>query len=436
MLSRWEKIENNKIKLEIEVPAAEVETALARAYRQVVKKVNLPGFRKGKVPRRILESRFGPQLLHEEALEILVPPAYRQALEEAGHEPIDQPEFELAQEIEEGKPLLFSAVVEVLPSVELGEYRGVAVEQKAVIITEEQVDQSLQSLREQHARLVPVEDRSAQNGDLVLLDFQGFIDGETFSGGEAENYSLELGSQTFIPGFEEQLVGVSAGEEKEINARFPEDYRKAELAGKDVLFKVRVRQIKEKQLPEPDDAFAREAGEFTTLEELKADIRERMEKTARDEARVRLEEALIQKVSDTSAVELPPLLVERQIDRIIGDMEQYLRFQGLNLEKFAELSGRSIEELRKDKRPEAEKRAKANLVLDAVIKKEGITVADSEIDEKITAIAGAYNDEPGRVREILQKQGRIPLITEEIRMRKAIDLLVNEAQVKQVENGR
>jgi trigger factor len=433
MLSRWEKIENNKIKLEIEVPAAEVDTALARAYRQVVQKVNLPGFRKGKVPRRILESRFGLEILHEAALEILVPPAYQQALKEAELEPINQPGFELAP-IEEGKPLLFSAVVEVLPPVELGEYRGIEVEQEAATVTDEQVDQYLQALQEQHSRLIPRAEGAAQNGDLVLIDFQGFIGGEPFPGGEAENYSLELGSQSFIPGFEEQLVGMSADEEKEIGVQFPGDYHKNELAGKEALFKVKVRQIKQKQLPELDADFVKEISDFETLEELKKDVRERLEKAAREKAKVKLEAELIQKLSDASRVELPPVLVERQIDRIIGDMEQYLRYQGLTLEKFAALSGRTIEEMRRDKQAEAEKRAKANLVLDAVVKKEGITVADSEVDEKISGIAGAYNDEPGRVKGILEKQGRIPVIREEIRIRKAIDLLVNEAQIKTVES--
>ena len=431
MLNRWEKIENNKIKLEIEVGAPEVETALVRAYRKVVQKVNLPGFRKGRVPRRILESRFGPEILHEEALEILLPPAYRQALEEAGLEPIDQPEFEFDQ-IEEGKPLLFYALVEVLPPVELGEYMGVEIDQEKVEITDEQLERYLQSLREQHARLVPLEEGAAGEGDLVLIDFQGFIDGKLFPEGEAENYSLELGSKTFIPGFEEQLIGTAVEEEKEIRLSFPENYRKEDLAGKEALFKVMVKQIKQKQLPDLNDDFVKEVSEFETLEEFKADVRERMEKAAREQAKVRLEEALIEKVSDVSRVELPEILVERQIDRIIGDMEQYLRYQGLNLEKFAELSGKAIEDMRRDKRSEAEQRAKANLVLDAIIKKEGITVEDSEIDDKISGIAASYNDDAQRVREFLQKQGRLPVIKEEIRIRKAIDLLVKEAKIKEV----
>ncbi len=434
MLTRWEKIEGNKVKLEIEVAAPEVDTALAKAYRKVVKKVNLPGFRKGKVPRRVLEARFGPEILHEEALEILVPPAYQQALEEADVEPIEQPNFELVQ-IEEGKPLIVHATVEVLPPVELGEYKGIVVEQEEVEITDEQVEQSLESIREQHARLVPKEEGAAKEGDLVLIDFKGFIDGEPFSGGEAENYSLELGSGRFIPGFEEQLVGASTGEEREVKVSFPEDYRKEELAGKEAVFQVTVKEIKEKKLPDLDDEFAKEVSDKETLEEFKAQIRERMENNAREQSRIKLEETLIEKLSEASKVELPPVLIERQIDRMLGELEQYLRFQGLTLEKFCELAGKSMEELRQERQEEAAKRVKANLVLDALIKKEGITVGDSEIDAKIAAIAAEHNDDPERVRELFEKQGRISLMREEIRMRKVIDLLVSEAQINKVKKS-
>lgn len=434
MLTKWEKIENHKVKLEIEVAAPEVDIALARAYRKMVQKVNLPGFRKGKVPRRILESKYGSEILHEEALEILVPPAYQQALEEADVEPIEQPEFDLVQ-MEEGKPLIVHITVEVLPPVELGQYKGVAVEQEEVVISAEQIDQTLQSLREQHARLVPKEEGAALDGDLVMIDFKGFVDDEPFTGGEAENYSIEIGSSSFIPGFEEQLIGSVTGEEKEMKVSFPEDFRKEDLAGKEALFKVTVKQIKQKQLPDLNDEFVKEVSDKETLDEFKAQIRERMEQTARNLARAKLEETLIEKVSEASQVVLPQVLVERQIDRTLSDMEQYLRYQGLTLEKFCKMSGKTMEELRTDKKEEAAKRAKANLVLDALIKKEGITVEDSEIDVKIAGIAEEHQDEPARIREIFEKQGRISFMQEEIRMRKVIDFLVNEAQISTVKKS-
>ncbi len=431
MLKNHEKIEDNKVKLEVEVAAPEVDTALANAYRKVVKKVSLPGFRKGKVPRKVLESHFGPEVLHEDALEELVPPAYEQALEEAGIDPINQPDFELIQ-VEEGKPLLFNAVVEVLPEVELGEYRGLEAEQEEVEVDDIQVDHHLYMLREQNARLVPREDEPAKDGDHVTIDFKGFVDGEPFEGGEAEDYSLELGSQSFVPGFEEQLVGVKPGEEKEVVVNFPEDYRNEDLAGKEATFQVKMKQIKEKQLPELDDDFVKEVSEFETLDEMKADLKEKMLKNAEEQSKTKLEEALIEKVSDNSEVKLPEVLVERQVDRMMSDMENYLRQQGLGLDQFLELSGKTREELREQNRPEAEKRTKANLVLDAIAKKEGFTVDDSELDERIAEIAETYNDQPERVKDIFEKQGRLPSLREEMRIRKAVDLLVENASITMV----
>lgn len=435
MLTRWEKIETNMVKLEIEVAAPEVDTALDKAYRKVVQKVNLPGFRKGKAPRRILESRFGPGALHEEALEILLPPAYEQAVEEAAIEPIGQPDFKLVQ-IEQGKPLIVHATVEVLPPVELGQYLGLEAEQEEVEITDDQVEHALRLIQEQHSRMEPKEESAAAIGDLVIIDFKGFINDEPYAGGEAENYSLELGSGSFVPGFEEQLVGAVAGEEKEIKLTFPENYRAENLAGKEAWFKVAVKQIKEKKLPEIDDEFAKTVSDKDTLAEFKTQIREKMEQNALDQASAELEDMLIEKVSEASRVEMPEILIERQIDKMLADMQQYLylRYSGLTLEKFCEISGKSINELRAEKRDEAAKKAKAGLVLGALINKEGITAEDSEVDEKIADITAQYNDQPARVRNFLEKQGRLSL-SEEIRTRKAIDLLVGAAQITTVKKG-
>lgn len=435
MLNRMEQIEKSKVKLEIEVASSDVDTALAKAYRKVVKKVNLPGFRKGKVPRHILESRFGPEILHEEALEFLVPEAYEKALEEADLDPIGRPQFELVQ-MEKGKQLLFNAVVEVIPPVELGEYKGLEAEQEEAEIEDIQVDHHLYMLREQNARLVPLEEGPAKEGDLLTIDFTGYIDGEPFEGGEAENYSLELGSKSFIPGFEEQLIGSKPEEEKEVKVKFPDNYRNEDLAGKEAVFKVKVKQIKEKQLPELDDEFVKEISEFETLEEMKTDLKEKLIKNAEEQSKNKLEEDLIEKITAVSSVEPPKTLVERQIDRMIGDLENYLRYQGMGLDQFLEMSGKSMEELREDRREEAVKRTKANLVLDAVAKKEGISIDDSELDDKIAAIAESYNDEPERIKELLEKQGRIPVIREEMRIRKAIDLLVNEAKITKVKKKK
>lgn len=431
MLKGVENIDKSKIKLEIEVAAPDVDTALAKAYRKVVKSINLPGFRKGKVPRRILESRFGPEVLHEEALEILVPPAYEEALKEADIDPIDQPDFELVQ-VEEGKPLLFHAMVEVLPPVDLGKYKGLDAEQEEAEVDDLQIEHHFYMLREQNARLVPREEGPAKQGDLVTIDFRGFVDGEPFEGGEAENYSLELGSRSFIPGFEEQLIGVNPEQAVEVKIKFPDNYRKDDVAGKDAIFDVKIKHIKEKQLPVLDDDFVKEISEFETLEEMKADLKEKLLKNAEEQSKVKLEESLIEKVSDASIVEPPKILVDRQIDRMIGDLESYLRHQGMALDQFVELSGKSKEDMREERREEAEKRAKANLVLDAIAKKEGITIEDKELDDKIKEIAESYNDDPQRIREILDKQGRLPVMLEEMRIRKAVDLIVEAARIKKV----
>ena len=431
MLKNKEQIESTKVELEIEVPEPDVDTALSKAYQKVVKDVNLPGFRKGKVPRRILESRFGPEILHEEALEILVPPAYEEALKEGDVDPVGNPEFELVQ-MEKGKPLLFKAKVEVIPEVELGEYRGLKAEKEEVEIDDLQVDHHIYMLREQNARLVPKEDGEVKEGDLVSIDFQGFIDGEPFEGGEAENHQLEIGSKSFIPGFEEQLIGATLDEELEVNVKFPDNYRKDDIAGKDAIFKVKIKQIKEKQLPELDDEFIQEVSEFETIDEMKTDLKEKLLKSAEEQSKSKLEESLIEQASAASKVEPPQTLVERQIDRLIGDLENYLRYQGMELDQFLQLSGKTREELRDDRREEAEQRTRANLVLDAIAKKEGFTVEDSELDEKINEIAVSYNDEPDRIRDILEKQGRIPVMKEELRIRQAIDLMVEEANITMV----
>jgi trigger factor len=291
-------------------------------------------------------------------------------------------------------------------------------------------------LREQNARLVPREEGRTKEGDLVTLDFKGYIEGEAFEGGEAENYSLELGSNSFIPGFEQQLVGVGLDEEVEVKVKFPEDYSQEQLAGKDASFKVRVKQIKEKQLPELDDEFVKEVSEFESLEDMKADLKEKLLKNAEEQSKSKLEESLIQKVTEVSTVEVPKILIDRQVDRMLGDLENYLRYQGMSLDQFVQLSGKTMDDLRADRLEEAEMRAKANLVLDAIAKKEGISIDDSELEAKIESIAESYNDEAERIKDLLEKQGRLPVIREELRVRKVIDLLIAEAKIKKVKKKK
>ncbi len=431
-MAKWEKIEDNKVKMEIEVPEDKVEEALSQAYKKVVKDVNLPGFRKGKVPRKVLEARFGPEIFYEDAAQILVPEGYREALEEESEiEPIDEPDIDVVQ-LEKGKPFIFTATVEVKPEVELGEYKGVPVEVEKEEIGEEDVERYIEGLRDQHSRLVVVEDEDAevQEGDMVLLDFKGYLDGEPFEGGEAQDYSLEIGSGSLIEGFEEQLKGAKVGEEKEVTVTFPEEYQEESLAGKEAVFEVNVKEIKRKELPELNDDFAREVSEFDTFEEYRNDVFRKLQEEAENRNRTRLENTVIEEVSNRAELEIPDVLVEKEIDRIMSEMEQRISMQGINMDQFLEISGKTREELRSNYREEAVKRVKGNLVLDAIIKKEGFEVQESEIEEKLQEMAEAYNDDPERIRDILQKQGRMDMLKEESRMRKVIDFLVENAEVQ------
>lgn len=430
---RLEKIDTNKVCLEVEVPKEEVNQALEKAYRKIVKKVNLPGFRKGKVPRKILEARFGPEILYEEALEELLDPAYARAVKDCKLEPINQPQLELVQ-MEKDKPLIFKVTVDIKPEVELGQYRGVVVKQLKREITPVDVERYLQSLREQHARLVTLEEGELKEKDLAVIDFQGTIEGQPFEGGEVENYSLEIGSGTFLKGFEEQLLGARRGEEREIKVTFPDDYHYVELAGKEATFKVKVKEIKRPQLPELDDNFVQElTEEFSTLEEFKADIEKSLKEDLERRKKIELESMIIEKVAEESKVDVPDVLVEREIDSILSDFEYYLRLQGLSLEQYGNMIEGGLEKLREERRPKAEKRAKANLVLDAIIKKEGIEATEEEVEEKIKEIAGRQNVDIEKAKELFTRQGRRDIIAHEIRYRKVIDLLVEHAQVLEVE---
>ncbi len=427
---KWEKIDGNKISMEIEVNPAVVETALGKAYRKVVKQVNVPGFRKGKVPRPILEARFGPEVLYEEALETLIPEAYEHAVGETELEPIDNPKFDLVQ-MEKGKPLLFKAVVEVKPEFELPEYKGIEIEKKLREITDTNVEEYLKMTQKQHARLVSLEDTAAEakEGDLVVIDFKGFVDGEAFSGGEAEGYSLELGSNSFIPGFEAQLIGIKKGEERQVKVAFPEDYREKKLAGKEALFEVKAQEIKRKEYPLLDDDFAKEISEFSTLDEFKLDIKNKLKKNEETRAERDLEERLIQQIAGEVKVEAPSVLVERELDRIMEEMEQFMRMQGLSMEQYLKVSGKDPSELRENNKDEAIKRVITNLTLSAIIKKEGITAEESEIDDKIKGFAESYKQEFAKVKEVFTAQGRLGGIEDEIKYRKVIDLLVKEADI-------
>jgi trigger factor len=426
-----EKIDNNVVTMEIEVPKEKVNEALEDAYKKVVKTVSVPGFRKGKAPRRILEVRFGPEIFYNDALEILVDPAYNEAVKESQIEPINQPEMELVQ-IKKDEPLIFKVNVEVKPEVELCEYKGITVQQVKKQVASEDVDNYLNYLREQHARLVSIEEGELQVKDMTMIDFVGSIDGEPFEGGTGENYSLEIGSGSFVLGFEEQLIGARVGEERDVHVTFPDDYTKAELAGKDADFHVTVKEIKRPQLPELDDAFVQELSEdFSTMEEFRADAREKLEESLKNSQKSELENKIIEKVAAQSQVEVPEILVEREINGMLSQFEYYLNMQGLTLQQFAEMSEGGLERIRGDRREEAEKKARINLVLGEIIKKEAFEVTDDEVEAKIKEMAGEMDINIAR--EQFAESGRLEMLQDDIRYRKAIDLLVKEAIIEEIE---
>lgn len=426
-----EKIDGSKISLEIEVAESVVEEALSQAYKKVVKNVNLPGFRKGKVPRPILESRFGSEVLYEEALEILVPEAYEKALEEVSIEPIARPEIDLLQ-MEKGKPVIFKAIVEVRPEVELPIYRGVEVNREVREITQEDLENRLAQLQKQHTKLHVVEDVPLASGDLAVLDFAGYVDDEAFDGGSAEGYSLEVGSGSFIPGFEEQLVGMNIGEEKDIHVSFPEGYQNEELAGKPALFKVKLAEIKRKELPVLDDDFAAEVSEFATLVEFKEDILNKLKEAEEKRTSNEVAKKVVEMLAEKLDLILPVSLVDREIDSMINEMEHFMKMQGLSLEKFLSLTQQSVEGLRVDKREEAEKRVRANLLLEAVVKKEGIIVTDEEVESRIQQMANSYGQSVETIKEYFAGQEQAEVMLQEIKVRKAIDFLVAEAKITNV----
>lgn len=425
---KLEKIEGNKIQLEVEVPKEQVDEALERAYRKVVKKIVLPGFRKGKVPRFVLEKKLGPEVLYEDALEILLPKAYGDAVKDTKIEPIDQPQMDLVQ-MEKGKPLIFKATVEVKPEVQLGQYTGVEVEHETKEITDKDVDNYLEDLREQHARLVTLEDEAAQKDDIVEIDFKGYIDGKPFEGGEAEGYSLQLGKGTFIPGFEDQLLGATTGEEREVRVTFPENYQKEDLAGKEALFKVKVNKIKRKELPQLDEDFVKEISEEETLADFREKVKKDLAERRRQQEKMILESKLVEKVTDNASVEVPNVLVERELDRMLHELEYYLRLQGMDLQQYDQLVEGGLDKIKEERREEAAKKVKANLVLDAIGNKENLKAEEADIDEKIKEIAEKQDDDPERVKELFTKQGRKDIIKTEIRYRKIIDFLVENCKI-------
>jgi trigger factor len=416
------ELEGNKVELEVEVGPEKVNEALEQAYKKVVKDIDISGFRKGKVPRKVLEARYGKEVLHKDALDILIPQGYSEAIEETGIEPIDQPDIK-DYNIEEDEPFTFTAEVEVTPDVELGEYKDLDVEKEDAEVTEEEIEAEIDKARNQHSQLVSSDKEVVEEGDFVIIDFEGKKDGEKFPGGSAEEYSLEIGSNTFIPGFEEQLVGAKVGEELEVNVTFPEDYNAKDLAGEEVVFDVEVKEIKEKQLPELDDEFAKEVSDYETFEEYKESVQERLQKNKEERTEREYENKLIETASENAEVDVPDKMVEEELDKMYQNFAQSVSQQGMEVEDYLDYMGTDEEGWREQNLEAAENRTRSNLILEAIAEKEGIEISEEEIEEQIEEIAENNDQDPEQIKAFLQMQGQLDGLKDGLKMQKTIEYL-------------
>lgn len=428
MAANWEKVENNQGVLTVEVDASQVNEALDQAFKKVVQKVQVPGFRKGKVPRKMFEARFGVESLYQDALDILLPTAYGQAVQEAGIEPVDRPEVDVEQ-MEQGKSLIFKATVTVKPEVKLGDYKNLSIEPKEFAVTEESLDAELKRMQERHAELVSIEEGAAENGDQAIIDFEGFQDGVAFEGGKAEDYSLELGTGTFIAGFEEQVVGMTLGEEKDITVTFPEEYHSPNLAGKEAVFKVKLNSLKRKNLPALDDEFAKDVSEFDTLEELKADTKTKLEERTAQEKDQYIREQLVLKAAENAEIDLPAVMVEHELDQMVNEFGQRLQYQGMTLELYYQFSGMDESQLRDQLRADATSRVRTSLTLEAIGQAENIVATDEDVDAELEKLAAMYGRPADELRKIFSAQDGLVALKRDVQTRKTVDFLVAENNV-------
>ncbi len=420
-----EKLEKNMVKLTVEVPAENVEKAIQSAYLKTRKSINLPGFRKGKAPRQLIEKMYGKEVFYNDAIDELLPKAYGDAADECGEELVSRPKIDIVQ-MESGKPFIFHAEVAVKPGVELGTYKGVSVEKTPIEVADEAIEAELLKEREANARNITVDDRAVQKGDMISLDFDGSVDGVPFEGGKSENYDLTVGSGSFIPGFEEQLIGAEIGKDLDVNVTFPEEYHAKELAGKAAVFKCRVNSIRVKELPEIDDEFAQEVSEFETLDEYKADIRERLLKEKEEDARKIKEDAVIQKIIEDAKMEIPDAMVEFQTEQLMDDFAQRMQAQGLSLQQYFQFSGMTEEQYRAQMKPRALQNIQSRLVLEAVAKAENLEVTQEDVDAEIQRMANLYKMEVERVRELFGEY-QLEEMKKDLAIQKAIDLVRDAA---------
>ena len=421
-----EKLEKNMAKLTIEVSAEDLEKAIEKAYQKQKNKISIPGFRKGKVPRQMVEKMYGKEVFYEDAANELIPDAYEKALLECEEDIVSSPKIEVTQ-IEAGKPFIFTATVALKPEVKLGKYKGVKIDKIDTEVTEEEVDAEINKERENSARNISVEDRPVKDGDITTLDFEGFVDGVAFEGGKGENYPLTIGSGAFIPGFEEQLVGAEIGKEVEVKVTFPEDYQAENLKGKDAVFKCTVKEIKEKELPELDDEFASEVSEFDTLAEYREDVKKNLaEKKAKDAKNAR-EEAAVNAVVEGAEMEIPEAMLETQQRQMVDEFAQRITMQGLSMEQYFQFTGTSYEQMVEQVKPQAEERIKARLVLEAVAKAENLEATEEDYEKELETMAEVYQMETDKVKELMGEREK-KNIMQDLAVRKAAEFVAENAK--------
>lgn len=423
-----EKLEGNMAKLTIEAPAEDFEQAIEKAYQKNKSKLSIPGFRKGKVPRKMVEQMYGKEIFYEDAVNFVVPTAYAKAVDECTEDIVSQPTIDIVQ-AEAGKPFIFTAEVALKPEVTLGKYKGIEVEKVDTTVTDEEIDTAIDRERENNARTISVEDRAVKDGDMTVIDFEGFVDGKTFEGGKGENYSLTIGSNTFIPGFEEQLIGAELDKEVEVNVTFPEDYQASELAGKPAVFKCTVKEIKEKELPELDDEFASEVSEFDTLAEYREDVRKNLTEKKEEEAKAAKEEKVIEAIIADAQMDIPEAMLATQQRSMADEFAQRIQMQGISIDQYFQFTGLTRAAFLEQLKPQAEQRIKSRLVLEAVAKAENIEASEEEYTAEIRKMAEAYQMEEDKLTEMISDFEQ-KSIKEDICIRKALDLAVENTVEK------
>ena len=426
MSVKVETLEKNMAKLVIEVPAEELEKALQAAYNKNKSKISIPGFRKGKVPRQMVEKMYGPGFFYEDAANMLIPVEYEKAADECGLELVSRPVIDIEQ-IEKGKPFIFTAEVAVKPEVTLGEYKGLEVAKTDVEVSDEEVAAELEKEREKNARTISVEDRAVENGDMIMLDFEGFVNGVAFDGGKGENYPLTIGSNAFIPGFEEQLVGAKIGEDVEVNVTFPEEYQAPELAGCAAVFKCKVNEIKVKELPELDDDFAQDVSKFDTLDEYKEDVKAKLAANKADAAKRAKEDAVIEKIIENAQMDIPEAMIDTQARQLVDEFAQRIQAQGLSFEQYLQFTGMTLDTALEQMKPNAVKRIQSRLVLEAVVKAENIEVSEEDVKAEIAKMAESYKMDADKLAEIMSDEEK-KQIQMDMAIEKAVELVTEAAK--------